>query len=108
MKISMSKTIIIIASILILAVSVTGCRSGKRATLKAGCYITEAHHYYPDGTRCNCLVIAGLTPGDDPFLHVKNIRIEETHGDTCTIVYEISGMDGLYCSFDFPLSNLNY
>lgn len=100
--------VLIVVAVLILAFCFTGCRSGKRASLKAGCYITEAYHYSPDGIRCHCMVIAGIAPGDDPYLHVKNIRIEQINGDTCTIVYEISGMDGLYVSYDYPLSNLNY
>ena len=108
MKINQVKTISVIAAVLILALSFAGCSLKKRATLKPGHYITQAHHYYPDGTRCHCLVIAGMNPGDDPYLDVKNIRIERIHGDTCDIVFEISGMDGLYTVFDYPLSNLDY
>ena len=87
----------------------------NQVTLKEGVYIREAYHYYPDGVRCHCMAVAGVIdldgPRDEdgnPYLDVRNLRIEDSNGQTCTLVFNIGDSSTLYCRDGFPLSNLNY
>ena len=92
----------------------------NQVTLKEGVYIREAYHYYPDGIRCHCMAVAGLVVNDDgefeglrdedgnPYLDVRNLRIEDSNGQTCTLVFNIGNSSTLYCQDNVPLSNLNY
>ena len=98
------KTILTLISVVILAMTVLGC---SRVSLKPGVHITEAHHYYPDGTRCHCILVAGLMD-DDPYLDAHDFRIEDSNGTTCTLVFKIGNSDELYCLYGYPLSNLDY
>ena len=98
------KTILTLISAVILAMTVFGC--GK-VSLKPGVHITEAHHYYPDGMRCHCMVVAEPMD-DDPYLDAHDFRIEDCNGTTCTLVFKIGNSDELYCLYDYPLSNLDY
>ncbi len=98
------KTILTLISVVILAMSVLGC---SRVSLKPGVHITEAHHYYPDGARCHCMVVAELMD-DAPYLDAHDFRIEDCNGTTCTLVFMIGNSDELYCLDDYPLSNLDY
>lgn len=94
--------LIILAAVMMFAF--TGC---SKVTLKPGVHITEAYHYYPDGTRCHCMVVAGLFD-DKPYLDAHDFRIENSNGQTCTLVFKIGDSDTLYCMDNYPLSNLNY
>lgn len=98
------KTILTLISVVILAMTVLGC---SRVSLKPGVHITEAHHYYPDGTRCHCMVIAEFMD-DDPYLDAHDFRIEDSNGTTCTLVFKIGNSNDLYCVDNYPLSNLDY
>lgn len=98
------KTILTLISVLILAMSVLGC---SMVSLKPGVHIKEAYHYYPDGMRCHCILVAGLMD-DAPYLDAHDFRIEDCNGTTCTLVFKIGNSDELYCLYDYPLSNLDY
>lgn len=99
--------IIIVASVLTVAVSAIGLATHKRVELRPGVHITEAYHYYPDGMRCHCMVVAGLFD-NDPYLDAHDFRIEDSNGTTCTLVFKIGDSDDLYCVDNYLLSNLNY
>ncbi len=99
------KTFLTLISVLILAMSALGC---SRVSLKPGVHITEAHHYYPDGMRCHCILVAGLMPGDPNYLDAHDFRIEDSNGQTCTLVFRIGDSNELYCLDNYPLSNLDY
>lgn len=120
------KTILTLILVVILAMTVLGCsrvslKPGALAellstgdvlgcssvSLKPGVHITEAHHYYPDGMRCHCMVIAGFMD-DDPYLDAHDFRIEDSNGTTCTLVFKIGNSNDLYCLDNYPLSNLDY
>ena len=98
------KTFLTLISVLILAMTVLGC---SRVSLKPGVHITQAYHYYPDGTRCHCMLVAGLMD-DAPYLDAHDFRIEDSNGTTCTLVFKIGNSDDLYCLDNYPLSNLDY
>lgn len=98
------KTILTLISVVILAMTVLGCSS---VSLKPGVHITTAYHYYPDGTRCHCMVIAEFMD-DDPYLDAHDFRIEDSNGTTCTLVFKIGNSNDLYCLDNYPLSNLDY
>lgn len=102
------KKILVAEVVLMMAVSVFGCLLDKKVELKAGVHITEAHHYYPDGMRCHCILVAGFMPGDSPYLDAHDFRIEDSNGQTCTLVFKIGDSNELYCLDNYPLSNLNY
>ena len=100
---------LIIALVIVMAVVVIAAagRNSHKVTLKAGYHITEAYHYYPDGMRCHCMVVAELTD-DKPYLDAHDFRIEDSNGRTCTLVFRIGNSDELYCVDNYPLSYLNY
>lgn len=84
----------------------------ERAILKPGCYVEEGYHYSSDGISCHCIVtnkfgyMLGLS--DTPYLPVKNLRILDTDGSRCTILYDVEGMDSIIATYNYPLSNLIY
>lgn len=99
---------VLAVTVAFMVIALAGCMRGHESvTLKPGCYITQAYHYYPDGTRCHCMVVAGLMDSK-PYLDVHDLRIEDSNGQTCTLVFEIGNSDSLYCVDNYPLSNLNY
>lgn len=93
------KTMLTLISVLILAMSVLGC---SRVSLKPGVHIKEAYHYYPDGMRCHCMVVA------ESYLDAHDFRIEDSNGTTCTLAFKIGNSNDLYCVDNYPLSNLDY
>ena len=105
----MKKKSLIIVLAVLMAVAVIAAAGFKhnKVTLKAGHHITEAYHYYPDGTRCHCMVVAGLYDAK-PYLDAHDFRIEDSNGSTCTLVFRIGNGSELYCVDNYPLSYLNY
>ena len=98
--------LVLLISLAAIAVGLIGLPSSA-VTLKPGHHITQAYHYYPDGTRCHCMVIAGMI-NDETYLDAHDFRIEDIDNGTCTLVFRIGESNELYCVDKYPLACLDY
>lgn len=104
--------ILLVLSLVMICISVFSGLFSNRAILRPGCHVEEGYHYFANGMRCHCIITnqlsyaIGLT--DTPWLQVKNLRIINADSYSCTILYEIDGLDGTIATDNYPLSNLIY